>query len=150
VVCLQQGDLEIAKDGRIGQQIDGGDPVRAEDQIEHGARDAARCPDQTHGPVDERGLGSVRPAGEGPGHGRRAAQLAGEGGSAVGQRAALALAEAVTRLSDRPDPVPDDVWNDASLHYDEQALAALILSIATTNVFNRLNVTTRQVPGAWG
>jgi len=44
----------------------------------------------------------------------------------------------------------DDVWNDASQHYDEQALAALILSIATTNVFNRLNVTTRQVPGAWG
>lgn len=66
------------------------------------------------------------------------------------ERAALALAEAVTRLSDRPDPVPDDVWNDASQHYDEQALAALILSIATTNVFNRLNVTTRQVPGAWG
>jgi len=26
------------------------------------------------------------------------------------ERAALALAEAVTRLADRPDPVPEDVW----------------------------------------
>ena len=65
------------------------------------------------------------------------------------ERAALALAEAVTRLSDRPDPVPDEVWDDAARHYDEQALAALVVSIALTNVFNRLNVSTRQVPGAW-
>jgi AhpD family alkylhydroperoxidase len=66
------------------------------------------------------------------------------------ERAALALAEAVTRLSDRADPVPDDVWAQAARHYDERGLAALILMIATTNVFNRLNVTTRQVAGAWG
>jgi AhpD family alkylhydroperoxidase len=66
------------------------------------------------------------------------------------ERAALALAEAVTRLSDRPDPVPDAIWEEAARHYDESALAALILSIATTNLFNRLNVTTRQVAGAWG
>lgn len=66
------------------------------------------------------------------------------------ERAALALTEAVTRLSDRTDPVPDDIWNEAARHYDERALAALILSIATTNVFNRLNVTTKQVAGAWG
>ena len=66
------------------------------------------------------------------------------------ERAALALAEAVTRLSDRADPVPDAIWEEAARHYDEPALAALILSIATTNLFNRLNVTTRQVAGAWG
>src|SRR5437763_16999310 len=66
------------------------------------------------------------------------------------ERAALALAEAVTRLSDRADPVPDALWEEATRHYDEPALAALILAIATTNLFNRLNVTTRQVPGAWG
>lgn len=66
------------------------------------------------------------------------------------ERAALALAEAVTRLGDRTDPVPDDIWNEAARHYDERALAALILSIATTNLFNRLNVTTKQVAGAWG
>ena len=66
------------------------------------------------------------------------------------ERAALDLAEAVTRLSDRADPVPDAIWEEAARHYDEPALAALILSIATTNLFNRLNVTTRQVAGAWG
>ncbi|HWE61566.1 MAG TPA: carboxymuconolactone decarboxylase family protein [Chloroflexota bacterium] len=66
------------------------------------------------------------------------------------ERAALALTEAVTRLSDREDPVPDAIWEEAARHYDEPALAALILCIATANVFNRLNVTTRQVAGAWG
>ncbi len=66
------------------------------------------------------------------------------------ERAALALAEAVTRLSDRPDPVPDAIWEEAARHYDEPALATLILAIATANLFNRLNVTTRQVAGAWG
>jgi AhpD family alkylhydroperoxidase len=65
------------------------------------------------------------------------------------ERAALALAEAVTRLSDRPDPVPDDVWNEAAAHYDEAALAALVIVIANINVWNRLNVATRQVSGAW-
>lgn len=63
------------------------------------------------------------------------------------ERAALSLTEAVTRLSDRADPVPDLIWSEAARHYDERALAALILSIATTNVFNRLNVTTRQMAG---
>jgi AhpD family alkylhydroperoxidase len=66
------------------------------------------------------------------------------------ERAALALTECVTRLSDRADPVPEDVWNEAARHYDEKGLAALLLSIATTNVFNRLNVSTRQVAGSWG
>ncbi|MQA78151.1 MAG: carboxymuconolactone decarboxylase family protein [Streptosporangiales bacterium] len=66
------------------------------------------------------------------------------------ERAALALAECATRLSDRTDPVPDDVWNEAAKHYDEQALAALLLWIGTTNLFNRLNVSTRQVAGQWG
>src|SRR3989441_9464186 len=66
------------------------------------------------------------------------------------ERAALALTEAVTRLSDRADPVSHEIWDEAARHYDEQALAALILSIATTNVFNRLNVATRQVAGTWG
>lgn len=67
------------------------------------------------------------------------------------ERAALALAEAVTRLSDRPDPVPDDIWNEAARHYDEQGLASLLLSISAINVWNRLNVATRQVASAtWG
>lgn len=64
------------------------------------------------------------------------------------ERAALALGEAVTRLSDRVDPVPDEIWNEAARHYDEPALAALVLAIATVNVWNRLNVATRQPAGA--
>lgn len=65
------------------------------------------------------------------------------------ERAALALTEAVTRLSDRADPVPDPIWEEATRHYDEKALATLVLSIATTNIFNRLNVATRQIAGSW-
>jgi AhpD family alkylhydroperoxidase len=64
------------------------------------------------------------------------------------ERAALALSEAMTRLSDRSDAVPDDVWDEAARHYDEQALAALTLSIASVNLWNRLNATTRQMAGA--
>ena len=65
------------------------------------------------------------------------------------ERAALALTEAVTRLSDRFDPVPDEIWEEAARHYDEAALASLVLSIAMTNVWNRLNVATKQVAGVW-
>lgn len=64
------------------------------------------------------------------------------------ERAALALTEAVTRLADRTDPVPDEIWNEAARHYDERGLAAIVLMIATTNLFNRLNATTKQVAGA--
>jgi len=65
------------------------------------------------------------------------------------ERAALALTEAVTRLSDREDPVPDAIWNEAARHYDERALASLVLAIASINVWNRLNIATRQVAGVW-
>jgi AhpD family alkylhydroperoxidase len=65
------------------------------------------------------------------------------------ERAALALADAATRIADRPDPVPDEVWEEAARHYDEPALAALVVSIAAINSWNRINVTTRQVGGEW-
>lgn len=65
------------------------------------------------------------------------------------ERAALALTEGATRLADRADPVPDEVWEHAAQYFDEKGLSALILMIATTNVFNLLNVTTRQQAGAW-
>jgi AhpD family alkylhydroperoxidase len=65
------------------------------------------------------------------------------------QRAALALAEAGTRLADRPEAVPDDVWDMAAKHFDEPALVALVLVIALINTFNRLNVITGQVAGEW-
>ena len=65
------------------------------------------------------------------------------------ERAALALAEAATRLADAADPVPDEIWDEAAKHFDERGLASLMLKIAVTNVFNRLNRVTRQVAGAW-
>lgn len=65
------------------------------------------------------------------------------------ERAALALSEAVTRLNDRTDPVPDEIWDEATRHYDEATLAALVLSIATVNLWNRLNAPTKQVAGGW-
>jgi alkylhydroperoxidase family enzyme len=63
------------------------------------------------------------------------------------ERAALALTEALTRISDQPDPVTDAIWDEAARHYDEAALGALVLSISLINVWNRLNVATRQVSG---
>ena len=58
---------------------------------------------------------------------------------------ALALAESVTRLSDRSDPVPDQVWDEAARHFDEVALASLLVAIGLINFFNRINVAARQV-----
>jgi AhpD family alkylhydroperoxidase len=65
------------------------------------------------------------------------------------ERAALALTEAATRLADRPESVSDEIWEEAARHYDEPALAALVLSIASINAWNRINATTRQVTGEW-
>ncbi|MEV1327998.1 carboxymuconolactone decarboxylase family protein [Micromonospora costi] len=67
------------------------------------------------------------------------------------ERAALALAEAATRLADKADAVPDDIWAEAARHFGEKELAAIVLWIATTNFFNRINATTRQpAPQNWG
>ena len=64
------------------------------------------------------------------------------------ERAALALTEAVTRIADSTDPVPDDVWEEAARHYPEPALASLVLNIAMINFWNRTNVAVRQPAGA--
>jgi AhpD family alkylhydroperoxidase len=61
------------------------------------------------------------------------------------ERAALALTEAATRLADCPDPVPNEVWDEAARHYSE--LAGLVVAIATINAYNRLNAATRQLTG---
>ena len=65
------------------------------------------------------------------------------------ERAALALAESVTRIADQPDAVPDAVWDDAANHYDEKELSSLLVSISAINVWNRLNAAIRQPVGAW-
>jgi AhpD family alkylhydroperoxidase len=64
------------------------------------------------------------------------------------ERAALELTEALTRLADRGDPVCDELWDEAARCFDETELAAVLLAIASINVWNRLNVATRQVAGA--
>jgi AhpD family alkylhydroperoxidase len=61
------------------------------------------------------------------------------------ERAALALTEAATRLCDRPGAVTDEIWTEATKHYDERQLSSLVLMVAITNFFNRIN-TTFQVP----
>jgi AhpD family alkylhydroperoxidase len=66
------------------------------------------------------------------------------------ERAALALTESLTRVADRADPVPDPVWDAAAEHFDEVQLGALVLDIATVNLWNRLNVATQQVVGEHG
>ena len=66
-----------------------------------------------------------------------------------GERAALALTESLTRLADRSEAVPDDIWEEAVKHFDETELATLLLAIATINVWNRLNAAVRQPVGAW-
>ena len=65
------------------------------------------------------------------------------------ERAALALTEAVTRLADRPDAISDEVWEEAARHYDESALAGLVVAIASINAWNRINGATRQITGEW-
>lgn len=65
------------------------------------------------------------------------------------ERAAFALAEAMTRLSDRPDAVSDAIWDDVVASYDETERAALVLAIANINLWNRLNIATRQIAGGW-
>jgi AhpD family alkylhydroperoxidase len=67
------------------------------------------------------------------------------------ERAALALAEAMTRIPDRrEDAVSDELWAEVNKHFDEQQVATLIVWIATTNLFNRVNTAIRQPAGAWG
>lgn len=66
------------------------------------------------------------------------------------ERAALAMTEALCRISDQADPVPDDLWEEATRHFDETELAGLLLSIASINVWNRLNVAIHQPAGPFG
>jgi AhpD family alkylhydroperoxidase len=70
------------------------------------------------------------------------------------ERAALELAEEGTRIADAAGGVPDDVWANAAKHYDDEQLIALIMVIGVINLYNRINVITRQPggdyqPGQW-
>jgi AhpD family alkylhydroperoxidase len=63
------------------------------------------------------------------------------------ERAALALTEAATRIQDGAPGVTDEIWDAAAAHFDEKQLSAIILDIAMTNFFNRINHTTREQAG---
>jgi AhpD family alkylhydroperoxidase len=65
------------------------------------------------------------------------------------ERAALELAEDLTRAADRGDPVSDTLWAELSRHYDEKGLTALMIAVTGVNVWNRLNAATRQPAGVW-
>jgi len=65
------------------------------------------------------------------------------------ERAVLALTEATTRIADREEPVSDKVWNEAARHYNEEALAVLVMHIAMINFWNRINCATTQIAGQW-
>lgn len=68
-----------------------------------------------------------------------------------GERAALAVAEAATRLADTPDAVTDELWAELNAHHDEKAVAAIILMVGLANFFNRINTTVREPAGTtWG
>lgn len=61
------------------------------------------------------------------------------------ERAALALTEAVTVLTD--GFVPDAVYARAAEHFDEAELPRLVGAIVAINAWNRFNVTFRTPPG---
>ncbi|MEV3857144.1 carboxymuconolactone decarboxylase family protein [Streptomyces sp. NPDC050095] len=63
------------------------------------------------------------------------------------ERAALALTEAATRLQDGAPGVTDEIWNEAAEHFSEEQLSSIILEIALTNFFNRINRTTGEQAG---
>jgi AhpD family alkylhydroperoxidase len=67
------------------------------------------------------------------------------------EKAALALTEAATRLADNPGAVTDEIWAQAAQHVDDNQLNGIVLMLATTNFFNRINTTLRVPAGTrWG
>lgn len=63
------------------------------------------------------------------------------------ERAALELTEAATRIQDASPGVTDPIWDAAADHFDEKQLSAIILEIALTNFFNRINRAIREQAG---
>jgi len=68
------------------------------------------------------------------------------------ERAALAWAEAVTRLKD--GNVSDEVYEDARRQFSEEELIDLTVAVTTINTYNRINIAFRTPagdyqPGQW-
>lgn len=62
------------------------------------------------------------------------------------ERAALAWAEIVTRLP--PAGIPDAAYDRVRSHFSEKEVADLTFAITVINVWNRLSVAFRRVPGS--
>jgi AhpD family alkylhydroperoxidase len=63
------------------------------------------------------------------------------------ERAALAWAEAVTKISGAD--VPDDVYYQAKGQFSEEELIELTLAVIAINSYNRVNVSFRTVAGSY-
>jgi len=63
------------------------------------------------------------------------------------ERAALLLAEELTRIADRP--VPEEVHQEVSKHFNDQEMHDLIWTIAVINAWNRLCIGLGTVPGSY-
>jgi AhpD family alkylhydroperoxidase len=64
------------------------------------------------------------------------------------ERAALRLAEAITRCADGHVPDPD--WDEAVVQFDREELAALVGVIVTVNAWNHIGAATRAwMPGSY-
>ena len=65
------------------------------------------------------------------------------------ERAALALTETMTRLSEGGDRVPSDTWDEAHKAFGDEGLAQLVIVVTTINAWNRIGVSTRMVPESY-
>ena len=63
------------------------------------------------------------------------------------ERAALELTEAATRIQDGAAGVTDEIWDAAAAHFDQEQLSAIVLHVAMTNFFNRINRASGQLAG---
>jgi hypothetical protein len=150
-VC-EDGEFELMQMLGIADDLDFRNLSVREGEAEHAEDASARSDDESHRAIDKRRLcGTCATSGGDCASGPVlwAANLSQASTGWATWRAALALTEAVTRISDRADPVPDAIWDEAARHYDEPELAILVLSIAMINLWNQINVTTRQVAGEW-
>jgi AhpD family alkylhydroperoxidase len=62
------------------------------------------------------------------------------------ERAALAWAEALTRIE---GGAPDDVYEEASRHFDEKEMVDLTWAIVAINGWNRVAIGFKSVPGSY-
>jgi AhpD family alkylhydroperoxidase len=63
------------------------------------------------------------------------------------EQAALAWAEAVTTLPN--NEVPDDVFEEAHRHFNDEKFANMTLAIVTINSWNRINIAFKREPGSY-